>query len=387
MLLLGFSIDKCLSIKIFTLLTLAGAAAGLIATAPPQLSAVSKPDSGANLSSVNPSPFKVDGSSSYPDIQSDTPTLKRVAPAPDKHHNVSIGACVHVLLYYGLGPTDLPFLPSGDMVVKALTDENLAVRTFGKSPLIETRNGLRYYLSRDPIFQSDVGESHRDVCLATFAFLNLPLNTPIQLERKSYTLSDLLSESVASFSFDQKELAWTSMAFAKYLPPQSEWTNRFGEPASFSRLADVLLHTDLNSQSCAGTHIFESLAVLDRADHHQGILDHSARREIDSYLNATIPGILRRQKADGSWDWKWCDNLHNEDPTKSAFEKSLVVTGHLLEALDRLDDSRRPPPAVFTSGALWCRQAIDSTNIACDGKWICPFTHAAAAARKFLKSN
>jgi hypothetical protein len=87
---MGSSIDKRLSIKVFALLALSGTAVGIIATAPPRLSAVSKPDSGASRSSVDPNLPEAGSSSFYSGFESDLPTLKRVAPTPDKDRKVSV---------------------------------------------------------------------------------------------------------------------------------------------------------------------------------------------------------------------------------------------------------------------------------------------------------
>src|SRR5262245_16363566 len=75
------------------------------------------------------------------------PTLARVV-VPE---HLSISNCCHVLLYYGLGSTDIAGLDSGQRVLAALTDEQEATRRFGASPFIVTRHGLRYLLSADPV--------------------------------------------------------------------------------------------------------------------------------------------------------------------------------------------------------------------------------------------
>jgi len=309
------------------------------------------------------------------------PTLVRVYSA-DK---ASLSAYCHILLHYGLGPTDLPSLASGDLALKALTDERAAVATFGKNPFVRTRHGLRYLLSNDPVFHSDVGESHRDQCLATFAALDLPLDTPITLDCRSYSVSDLLSESVANFSLDQKELAWTALAFAKYLPPQKEWITRFGDRVSFSQLVRSLIHRDFNTESCAGTHLLQALIQIDNADHGCSLLDHVTRDELDSHLTAIVHEVVGRQRDDGSWDWQWSYLI--DDVRLGAtppFQVRVLVTAHLLEALMALDSRRRPSDAIYERAGKWLRQSLDSKNITRDGSWICPFTHAARAAGEIL---
>jgi hypothetical protein len=321
----------------------------------------------------------------HPSVQShrsnsrDVPTLARVY-APGK---ATLSGCCHILLYYGLGPTDLPSCPSGDSALKALTDERAAVATFGKSSFVRTRHGLRYHLLSDPVFHPDVGEAHRDQCLATFAALGLPLETPITLECRSYSLSDLLSESVANFSFDQKQLAWTALAYAKYLPPQKEWVSRFGERTSFSQLVGNLVHRGLDTESCAGTHIFQALAQIDNADRDRPILDDEARKHLDSYLAASVHDVIQRQHQDGSWDWQWSGSL-NDVGSMTPFQKKFLVTGHLIEVLMSLDSRRRPHEAVCMRAAEWLKRSLDSTEIPRDGSSICPFTHAARAVRGIL---
>ena len=315
------------------------------------------------------------------------PTLARISAPEGKDGMKSLSGCCHILLFYGLGPTDLPYFTSGELALKALTDEEAAVAAFGKSPFIRTRNGLRYLLSNDPVFHSDVGESHQDQCLATFAALNLPLDTPIHLKSRSYRIADLLSESVANFSFDQKELAWTALAYAKYLPQKKEWANRFRERTSFSRLVQYLLQRNLNSESCAGMHIFQALIQIGNAERKNSVLDKETRKELDSYLTAKLKEVVRRQQEDGSWSKQWCDSVNAEIGTMTSFQMSFLVTGHLLEVLNILDSQMRPPHAVYVRAAEWLARSLNSAEIRHDGSWVCPFTHAARTAREIQTSS
>src|ERR1043165_8992795 len=90
------------------------------------------------------------------------PSLAKISRVDGKDGMKSISGCCHILLFYGLGGTDLPHFSSGNDALRALTDDERAISIFGKSPFVVTRNGLRYFLSEDPIFHSDVGESHQD---------------------------------------------------------------------------------------------------------------------------------------------------------------------------------------------------------------------------------
>jgi len=315
----------------------------------------------------------------------DIPTLARIWPT---NNNVGVSGLCHVLLFYGLGPTDLPSFRSGESALKALTDEAAAVKTFGTSPFIRTRNGLRYLLSNDPVFDSDVGEVHRDQCLATFAALDLPLVTPLHVQSRSYSISDLLSEAVANFDLHEKEPAWTAMALAKYLPPKKEWVNRFRERTTFSQLARLLLRLDPNSQSCAGTHIFQALVKTDQADRRYSILDSETRKQLDSYLTATLRQVVQRQQPDGGWSKQWCDRINNDKTgVMTPVEYRILVTGHLLEVLNPLVAPQRLPNAIYARAAEWLEQALNSKEIRPHGSLLCPFTHAARSAQEILASE
>ena len=303
----------------------------------------------------------------------EVPTLSRVWPT---NKTVGISGLCHLLLYYGLGPTDLPQFPSGHVALKALTDEPAAIRAFGKSPFIRTRNGLRYLLSNDPVFHSDVGESHQDQCLATFAALDLPLDTAMRVNSQSYSISDLLSESVSNFSFDQKELAWTAIAFAHYLPPKREWVNRFKERTTFSELVQHLLQRNLNSESCAGTHILSALLQIEKADCQHPILDDKNRLQLHTFLEQHLRDIAQRQREDGSWSRQWCASINHDAPRIPPFQMSFLVTGHIAEILDALRPRLRPPGPYLERATGWLTQALISDEIRADGSWLCPFTHA-----------
>src|SRR5258708_8673937 len=128
------------------------------------------------------------------------------------------------------------------------------------------------------------------------------------------------------------------MAYAKYLPPKRDWTNRFGEQASFSSLVQHLLHLNLNTQSCAGTHIFQALVTIDNADRRYSILDNDVRNQLDSYITITLQQVVRKQQSDGSWAKQWCDSINNDyTGPMTSFQYAVLVTGHLTEVLNILD--------------------------------------------------
>lgn len=309
------------------------------------------------------------------------PTLARIWPTDNK---LGVSEICHALHFYGLGPTDLPSYSSGKLLLKVLTDENTAVQTFGASPFQRTRNGLRFYLSIDPVAGVHVGESHPDLCLATFAALDLPLMTEIRLKAGIYTVSNLLAESVATFDIQQRELAWTAISFAKYLPPRTRWTDRFGETTSFSELTRHLMNTDLDTQSCGGTHVFQALIQIYKADTKAPILDNETRNQLGLYLIRTTKEAIQHQKSDGGWNLSWCDSSHMRagQDSDAKFNEQLLITGHLLEVLNSLGDRQNVPVEVRMHAAKWLSEALESSALKRDFSLICPYTHAITSMRE-----
>ena len=322
--------------------------------------------------------------------QTNSATLARICTPENKAAWVSVSGLCHVLDFYGLGKTDLPLFPTGELALKALTDDKTARQFFGKSPLSETWHGVRYALYDEHSVNVDLGEAHPDQCLSIFASLDLPLSTPVRLKSGSFTLKDMLSESMNSFDlrhFDigQREITWSAMAFAKYVPPQTSWTNESGAEINFSKIVDALLKIDLNSQKCGGTHVFEALMLMEKADRKMPILDEPTRSRLNAWLKTTIEQIVKSQRADGSWSKAWCEGVRDESEPMSPFQMSFLVTGHLLEILNKLDATLRPEPKVYVKAAQWITNSVNSVEIQPNGFWVCPFTHAVHGARQVLK--
>lgn len=317
--------------------------------------------------------------------QTNSFSLARIFTPENKRAWVSVSGFCHVLDFYGLGKTDLPVVPSGQIAVKALTDEETARQFFGKSPLIETSQGIRYALYDQFSVNVDLGEAHKDQCLATFAALDLPLSTPVKLNGKSYSLADVLSDSLASFELNQRELEWSAMAFAKYVPPRPAWTNAAGKEINFSKLVAALWAEDFNSETCAGTHLFEALVLIEKADRKHPILDDQTRKWLEAHLKSMMDEIVKSQHADGSWSKAWRGGMKDDSDPMSPFQMSFLVTGHLLEILNKLDPPLRPPKEVFVKAARWVSSVSGSEEIQANGFWVCPFTHAEHGTREVLE--
>ncbi len=309
------------------------------------------------------------------------PTLANIWNKNTHENYMTLSGLCHLLLFYNTGNTDIPTMTSGEDALSILTDETYAKEILGKSPFVRTRDGVRYHITSDITIGSDIGELHRDQCLSTFATMGLPLDTPIYLIDEQLIIEDILNESIARFGLEQEELAWTTMAYAKYLPPKKEWSNRFGELTTFDLLATHLIDQDLSKHSCAGTHIAGALVQIYNADIKHNVLENQTRSRLEQYIKTIVNDLTERQSDGGSWEWNWCRYIGHGQETD--LTSQMLVTGHILEILNVLEPSLRPSTNVYYNSARWIHRNINTFQDT-GAAWLCPYTHAAKAANNVI---
>jgi hypothetical protein len=298
---------------------------------------------------------------------------------------LSVSELLHVLLLNGMGDTGLHSPATGTEALRILTDEQQAIEILGASPLVRTRNGIRYRLSgpEEAIPGKHIGETHRDQCLSVFAVLGLPLTTPVVLKEKRFTVADLLRESVANFSLDQHEIEWTAVSYASYIPPSKSWTNRFGEKTSFSELLSFLIAQDIEGRSCAGTHLLQAIMQIQAADREHGILEPPARIKARHFMEDTLRRIYGSQQLDGSWTSQW-HRSGTPVADDTSFQYRLIVVGHMLEILPSLRDFKL---ATRVKATEWMLDALKSFPDNKQVFGICPLTHALRGVRASYESR
>ncbi len=296
---------------------------------------------------------------------------------------LSIPRMCHILIV-GLGETGLPEPRTGWDAFRLMTDERLAKAAFGKSPFIRTRHGMRYRLAGNRgDGESEVGEAHRDQCLCTFAGLKVSLDEVLTLESERLHLRDLLSESIANFTFEQSELPFTVQAYAHYLPPVKNWTDRFGKTTTFSDVLHELMKRGFNGQSCAGLHVLRAVIATINADTQYGILNAQARVDADAFLRMAVANLTTNQRGDGSWDSRWNDQaVEGVAIPSDSIEDKLIATGHMLEILHEL----RPPPRtqVIVRSCAWLLETLATTDFKRTRVSFCPLAHCALSRATFL---
>ena len=284
---------------------------------------------------------------------------------------------LHVLRAFGLGPIDHPRLKSGADVVRILTDSELSKAYFDEPLGFTTRSGVRY----KSMSEGDrVGEGHRDYCLAAFAELGLPLTTPIHVTGRAMTLADLLHDSVDNFYLKEKEIEWTATALFLCLPPQSEWTNRYGEQFTFDDLAREILRRRFGDSSCGGSHLLYSLAVLVRVDRVCPVMSEPVRQAVVSRLRECVAALVRSQGAEGYWTRAWYQRIDAAPKVRQltppdTLSDRLLITGHVLEFMLVLPAEMQPQGDVFNRGGAWLHQRLQRMSAADVKADYCPYTH------------
>jgi hypothetical protein len=102
-------------------------------------------------------------------------------------------------------------------------------------------------------------EYHRNQFLHLLSVGEVPLATLFKAGDSTFTLADILEQSLYSCRSDE-ELIKTVSAFSFYLPKNKAWKNKFGERLTLGALASSLLTQ--KSEYCFGTHRLYALACV-----------------------------------------------------------------------------------------------------------------------------
>lgn len=237
---------------------------------------------------------------------------------------------------------------------------------------------------------------HRDQLLAALAQFGIHLTCAVgdapTSDRPSVQVRDLLRTSISEFHLNQAELSWTATAYALYLPPQLYWFNRFGERFDFDDLVVALMDKPLQSESCSGTHLMQTLAVLLQVDQDAKILSEDTRGKLHQYLALRVQEAVDSQLPDGSWPVYWSKSGFDATSSmratpKATFSRRLTIAGHLLEWFQLLPVDHQPPEATIKRGLLWMTPQLLAMNDSHFPDEICPCTHALLAVEGSLRCN
>ena len=197
----------------------------------------------------------------------------------------------------------------------------------------------------------------------------------------------VLRDSVADFHLQPKELEWTGLAFALYLPPQAGWVNRYGERYTFDDLATELLSRRFMSASCGGAHLLYTLTMIARADEMAPVLSTEGRGRVRERLQRCSRLAVAVQKSDGSWPGDWflgtelSDGYDGESPPGTLDHRRLV-TGHMAEWMIHLPKELQVPETTLERAGRWLLADLKRLSAEEKAAQLCPCTHAVCVLRK-----
>jgi hypothetical protein len=298
---------------------------------------------------------------------------------------MSASLCLHSLMAHGL---DARFennrIRSGRDLIRLFTDDRFGRAYFGAPVMIRTRHGLR------PVTEQDVAattEKHYDQTLGCLAQLGLPLTQPIIVDGTTWSLRDVLRDSIACFELRQSEIEWTVLAYATYIPPHREWVNKFGERFSFDELANELLNRDLKNASCCGGHVVEAVLTLLKADRSVAdVLSPTVRRRLSDRLREFVQAAITEQAADGSWGPRWFQATSSVRerpwPDNRRVEPRLLATSHIAHWMMYLPDELRVPRDALHRAHRWLYLTLKDVTPEFVQENFCPCSHGALVLRE-----
>jgi len=299
--------------------------------------------------------------------------------------NASIA--VHLLLRFGRDVRVRRDAGESASVLALLTDGELGRRWLGAPAFVATADGVDFP-TQSAVFDGEgADQSHQDQCLATFAALGVPIDAPLALDGRTFTLRDALQETTRRFHRRQRDLEWSTLALAGYLAPQREWTNRFGERFDFDGLAAELLGRPWSGATCGGVHRLTAARALLAADARAPILAAATRGRLRDLLQKAASCVAASQQADGSFRLDWCRALAPDADWSAAergdsTEARLIATGHLAEFL--LGDPTAPRWREEIARAVqWLDAALRAAPPEREWREFCPRTHARCAVERF----
>jgi hypothetical protein len=314
--------------------------------------------------------------------------LDRVKPpmTPLKTNNM-----VHALRLWGLAADfrDERY-PTGRQMRDYILDDRVFRQFAGDAapPIFyRDRHGLAVRSFDEVVTDHDTSSYHADDLLATLAEVGTSLDTPLHLrggacDAQSPTVGDLLHDSLSRFHLDRLEYEWAAISYARYVFPQKQFENFWGERIHVDQLVDEAVTPALALGPCNGLHRLEALAVLYRADEANQALKPHTRQKILAHMRRVSELLVQAQTTDGYWTRRWPEGAAAATPAKrdaSDVYDLILVTGHQLEWLALAPEEVQPPRETIVRAGQW----LARTLVQLDPKDIeaayGPYTHAARA--------
>lgn len=276
-------------------------------------------------------------------------------------------------------------VPTGAELRDYFLDDEVFRRFAGEDTpalIYRGRRGLEVRGYDDRATDQTTSSYHTDDLLATLAETGTALDTPLQLRDGQASVRELLTDSLAGFHLERFEYEWTAIAYARYVFPQREWRNRFGERITVELLVNEIVSHPPELGPCNGLHRLEALAVLNCADEQYHALKPRTKQIVLGYMQSAAAALAAAQSPEGYWTRQWPQGagaMQAAEKAPATLHDKLLVTGHHLEWLALAPDEVQPPRESVIRAAQW----LARTLIEMDEKELAtaygPYSHAARA--------
>ncbi|MFM7207443.1 MAG: hypothetical protein ACKO4T_12335 [Planctomycetaceae bacterium] len=203
-------------------------------------------------------------------------------------------------------------------------------------------------------------QGHSAQYLAILAQCRVAANSPLTVQGKPFTVTDLIEEEKLSCK-SKTELTFALIALAHYLPTDATWKNRSGEKWSLPRLVEEEIVQPIRGAPCGGTHRLYGLAYgCQRRLRAAGELDGPylrADKYVRDYQNFTLAKL---QNGDGSFSTEWFKYPADRDDD---IDRKIQTTGHILEWLvGSLDQDRLYEPRIVAAAEYLCSALLSEPS-------------------------
>ena len=314
-------------------------------------------------------PLRVDPLYDDPDLVSDeelAAVLEKIRPKFSPQ-NMRPNHVEHALRTWGIDASFAePGILSGIEMRDFLIDHSKFITSWGgETPALLRPEGPGVAIRWGKV---DGASVHHDHLLASRTEAGISRSQPVYAPgRRTATFDDILQQALLDVRLDEREVEWSVMAFALWLPPNKSWTTADDRQMSFDVLAKRLIRGHKRFGVCSGTHRVYSLMLLARidemmrtsghADAQGGLLSAEVFEDVYKHLAAVRDLISVSQFDEGYWPPNWYDGAEAVAfPTDDEDYRKVVATGHHLEWLAIAPEMLHPPREQIRKAAKWLIQ-------------------------------
>jgi hypothetical protein len=297
----------------------------------------------------------------------DEQLLKALCASAPLWHPPTVPSLIHELRLWGRNADFTKAMVwqerSGTVMVETLlSDELCRERTtpHGGSFLVDSPFGIHVVQSGTVDAEGIRAEGHYGQLLMVLGEAGVPLDTPVTTASgRSGTVADLLQDAIMRFLWTE-ELEFVACALALWLPPETTWSDQFGNRYSFDELVERLLAIRWGEGPCGGCHVPLSVVTILRVDDQYELVSRRVRKRALRRLEELSHLLEGTQRADGGWDKSWPATHTIERVFDDPVLDRITVTGHHLEWIALAPESVRPSKKTVARAVAALAEDIDA---------------------------